>query len=147
LLEYTVSTNQQTTAARGEIIETQDDHDVIHEHEVAFALARNESSIGAMVTHLLLSKNILPAGPILTAAQWVLAIVSVLSAIVAIIDDMRGDVGASTGGVTLFVVFTAFGMVAFVLAAVGIDKLRESWGRKRGVSDGGLAAASDHQEN
>ncbi|MFJ6550471.1 hypothetical protein [Microbacterium sp. NPDC091676] len=104
-------------------------------------------ALGAMVTHLLLSKNILPAGPILTAAQWVLAIVSVLSAIVAIIDDMRGDVGASTSGVTLFVVFTAFGMVAFVVAAVGIDKLRESGGRKRGVSGGGPAAASDHQEN
>ncbi|MFJ6550470.1 hypothetical protein [Microbacterium sp. NPDC091676] len=45
LLEYTMSTNQQMMAARGEINATQDDHDVIHEHEVAFALARNESSI------------------------------------------------------------------------------------------------------
>lgn len=103
-------------------------------------------ALGAMVTHLLLSRNILPAGPILTAAQWVLAIVSVLSAIVAIVDEMRGDVGASTSGVTLFVVFTAIGMVAFVLAAVGIDKLRERWGRKRGVSNGSPAPTTDQPE-
>lgn len=84
--------------------------------------------IGAMVTHLLLSKEILPAGSMLEAAQWTLAVLSLVAAIVSIIDTMvdavgpAGDaVGPSISGIVLFVVLTVLGMAAIVLAAMAYD--------------------------
>ncbi|WP_313362628.1 hypothetical protein [Microbacterium sp.] len=89
-------------------------------------------AIGAMVTHLLLSKEILPAGSMLEAAQWTLAVLSLVAAIVSIIDTMvdavgpAGDpVGPSISGIVLFVVLTVIGMAAFVLAAVAYDAHKE----------------------
>ncbi|WP_313366392.1 hypothetical protein [Microbacterium sp.] len=89
-------------------------------------------AIGAMVTHLLLSKEILPAGSMLEAAQWVLAALSLVAAIVSIIDTMvdavgpSGDaLGPSISGIVLFVVATVIGMTAIVLAAVAYDAHKE----------------------
>jgi hypothetical protein len=89
-------------------------------------------AIGAMVTHLLLSKEILPAGTMLEAAQWTLAVLSLFAAIVSIIDTMveaagpAGDaVGPSISGIVLFVVLTVIGMAAIVLAAVAYDAHKE----------------------
>lgn len=89
-------------------------------------------AIGAMVTHLLLSKEILPAGSMLEAAQWALAVLSLVAAIVSIIDTMveavgpAGDaVGPSISGIVLFVVLTVIGMAAIVLAAVAYDAHKE----------------------
>lgn len=98
-------------------------------------------AIGAMVTHLLLSKEILPAGPMLEAAQWVLAALSLVAAIVSIIDTMvdavgpAGDaVGPSISGIVLFIVATVLGMAAIVLAAVAYDAHKER--RKEARSNG-----------
>ncbi|SDR83579.1 hypothetical protein [Microbacterium paraoxydans] len=85
-------------------------------------------AIGAMVTHLLLSKEILPAGTMLEAAQWTLAVLSLVAAIVSIIDTMveavgpaEDAVGPSISGIVLFVVLTVLGMAAIVLAGVAYD--------------------------
>lgn len=89
-------------------------------------------ALGAMVTHLLLSKEILPSGSMLEAAQWALAVLSLVAAIVSIIDTMveavgpAGDaVGPSISGIVLFVVLTVIGMAAIVLAAVAYDAHKE----------------------
>lgn len=85
-------------------------------------------AIGAMVTHLLLSKEILRAGSMLEAAQWTLAVLSLVAAIVSIVDYMAtvvgpsGDaVGPSVGGILLFILVTVGVMVGIVVGAVALD--------------------------
>ncbi|MEZ0141486.1 hypothetical protein AB1285_02115 [Microbacterium sp. NRRL B-14842] len=98
-------------------------------------------AIGAMVTHLLLSKEILPAGSMLEAAQWTLAVLSLGAAIVSIIDTMvdavgpAGDaVGPSISGIVLCVVLTVIGMAAFVVGAVALDSRKERKAQNRVAS-------------
>lgn len=98
-------------------------------------------AIGAMVTHLLLSKEILRAGSMLEAAQWTLAVLSLVAAIVSIVDYMAtvvgpsGDaVGPSVGGVLLFILLTVFAMAAIVVGAVVLDSRRERKAHNRVAS-------------
>lgn len=82
-------------------------------------------ALGAMVTHMLLSKDILPSGPFLAAAEWVLAVASVVLAIVTIFGHMGGQVPFAVSGIVLNIVFTVFAMIALVLGAIWLDARRK----------------------